>query len=141
MRPIALCRPDRSRLGSSRQTVSSPGVPLALKGGISRRKTVVGSRGLYGFRDLTQPRSKCRQPLIFLQALDGPSMTLRTCGESWHRVSSWQWSGLSCDIRTMSGSGRSRSDSMHDGEACSCTLNFWERMVAGPESHGSMRMV
>jgi len=88
-----------------------------------------------------QLKSKCCHDRIFFATRSGPRIMLRTCGESWHSVSSWQWSGLSCEIRIMSGSGMSCSDLMADGVVCSWMLNFCEMIVAGPSSQGSMRMV
>ena len=85
---------------------------------------------------------KCFHERIFLAADGMARMVDWQSRGSWRKVSSWQWSGLSCEMSMISGSWSSSSkEEMHGSVLCSDTEKKLPRMVAGPVSQGSMSTV
>jgi hypothetical protein len=57
------------------------------------------------------------------------------------RVALWQWSLLSWLMTTISGSGISRREEIQGSVFCFVIENLGWKMLEGPDSHGSRRMV
>lgn len=85
---------------------------------------------------------KCFQArMVFAEPFSARIVVLVLSGESWVRVSRWQWSVLFCDIITRSGSGSSVREDTHDGTVWVEMLNFECHILEAPSNHGSMRTV
>jgi hypothetical protein len=139
--PIAWCTFERSRFAGIHVTVTSPQVPLGDGGGITMRCIERPSPSAYFGRACTRPGRKCFHDRIFLAADGMARIVASESGGSWRNVASWQWSGLSWDMSTRSGS-RSRSLRLEmDGFAlCSECEKMEFRMMDGPDSQAAQRM-
>lgn len=116
-------------------TVTSPHVPRGDGGGNTIRCMDWPSPSTYFGRACTRLGRKCFHERIFLAADGMARIVASQSGGSWRKVASWQWSGLSWDISTRSGS-RSRSLRLATDGFALCTecekMEF--RMMEGPES-------
>jgi hypothetical protein len=133
--PIAWWTLERSRFAGIHVTVTSPHVPRGDGGGSTMRCIERPSPSTYLGRACTRSGRKCFHERIFLAA-DGMARIVASQSRGSRRnVASWQWSGLSWDISTRSGS-RSRSLRLEmDGFAlCSECEKMEFRMMDGPES-------
>jgi hypothetical protein len=133
--PIAWCTLEMSRFAGIHVTVTSPHVPRGDGGGSTMRCIERPSPSTYFGRACTRSGRKCFHERIFLAA-DGMARIVASQSRGSRRnVASWQWSGLSWDISTRSGS-RSRSLRLEmDGFVlCSECEKMEFRMIDGPES-------
>lgn len=138
MTPMALCTLAMSNFAGMNEMVASPGVPPGTIGGMKNLMTESGFRSENGRKEWTMRGLKNFIPLTFLAAAGSANMVvIGDVGSNCRSVASWQWSDLSCDMRTTFGSGICDRCGIQDGLVCFDRRNFGCHIVVGPESHGS----
>ena len=142
MTPIALCTPAKSTFAGMKEMVASPGVPPGTIGGIKNRMIESGFLSEKGRKLCTMAGLKYLKFRIRFAAPGSASMVVTgELGSNWRNVSSWQWSGFSCEMSTTLGSGISDKCRIEDWTVCFDKRNLGCHMVLCPESHGSTRIV
>lgn len=132
-----------SRFAGMKEMVASPGRLPGVEAEIWKRTMELGLQSEYMGSAWTWAGLKYFQPLIFFAAAGCARMTVwRNAGSNCRRVASWQWSDLSCEMRTRCGGGISDRWLTQDGTVLRARANLeWKMVESLASSQGSTRTV